>query len=161
MNKIILMGRLTKEPETETTVNNNLHTKFNLAVDRRFSREGYQQTDFIPISVWGKSAEFASMYFKKGMRVVVVGRLELNNYVDKQTGQNRTFTQVTAEELHFAESKKTSNDPFAGGYNMDSQNQIKPENVKDDVQFSDISEDSAFNIDEDPFETVDDVNFNE
>lgn len=162
MNKVILMGRLTKDPETETTVNNNLHAKFNIAVDRRFTRDGAQQADFIPISVWGKNAEFASMYFKKGMRVAVVGRIEINNYQDKQSGQNRTFTQVTAEELHFADAKRDSNDPFAGGYNnMNSQNQIRPENIKDDVQFSDISEDSAFNIDGDPFETVDDINFNE
>lgn len=109
LNKVILLGRLTKDPELETTANNNLHAKFTLAVDRRFVREGMQQTDFIPISVWGKTAEFVSMYFKKGMRVAVSGRLEVNSYQDKQSGQNRTFTQVTAEEVYFADGKKGGN----------------------------------------------------
>lgn len=160
MNKVNLMGRLTRDPEIETTVNNNLHARFTIAVDRRFAKEGYQSADFIPISVWGKTAEFASMYFKKGMRVAVSGRLEVNQYTDKATGQQRTFTQVTGEELYFADSKRdgsNNNDPFSA---PSSQNQYANSDV-DDVQFSDISDDSSFNIDNDPFETVDDINFNE
>lgn len=132
MNKIIIMGRLVKDPETETTVNNKLHAKFTLAVERKFSREEGQKTDFIPISVWGKSAEFASMYFKKGLRVSIVGRLELNNYIDKQTGRNRTFTQVTAEELYFADAKKeNSQDIFNAeeSFNLDLDDEIKFEDI--------------------------------
>lgn len=132
MNKIIIMGRLVKDPETETTVNNKLHARFTLAVERKFSREGGQKTDFIPISVWGKSAEFASMYFKKGLRVSIVGRLELNNYTDKQTGKNRTFTQVTAEELYFADGKKeNSQDIFNAeeSFSLDLDDEIKFEDI--------------------------------
>lgn len=171
MNKVNLLGRLTKDPEIETTVNNNLHARFTIAVDRRFAREGYQNVDFVPVSVWGKSAEFASMYFKKGMRVGISGRLEFNQYTDKATNQQRTFAQVTAEDLYFADGRKDAGsgynqDPFAARPNQnnyvsqDPQSQFQDSDV-DDVQFSDIKGDDSFNIENDPFETVDDVNFNE
>ena len=73
MNKVILMGRLTKDPMIETTAVGTLYTKFTIAVDRRFAKEGSQQADFIPVTAWGKTAEFITMYFKKGVRMAIVG----------------------------------------------------------------------------------------
>lgn len=105
MNKVVLIGRLTKDPEIASTQSGHLNARFNLAVNRKFAKEGCQDTDFIPISVWGKTAEFVSMYFKKGMRIAVAGRLEVNTFTDKD-GKNRTFTQVVGEEVDFADGKR-------------------------------------------------------
>ena len=101
------MGRLTKDPEiryTQTT--NTMVASFNLAVNRRFVKEGQErQADFINIVAWGKTAEFVSKYFKKGQQVAVAGRIETRNYDDAQ-GQKRYVTEVIAEEVYFADSKK-------------------------------------------------------
>lgn len=79
---------------------------FNLAVNRRFVKEGQErQADFISIVAWGKTAEFVSKYFKKGQQVAVAGRIETRNYDDAQ-GQKRYVTEVIAEEVYFADSKK-------------------------------------------------------
>lgn len=159
MNKVILMGRLTKDPMIETTAAWTLYTKFTIAVDRRFAKEGSQQADFIPVTAWGKTAEFITMYFKKGVRMAIVGSLEVNSFQDRETMQNRTFTQVRADEVYFADGKRDNNQNTAQFGSFDNQNQIRPNNVKDDVQFTDISESSAFNIDN--VETIDDIHFDE
>lgn len=159
MNKVILMGRLTKKPIIETTGNGTLYTRFSVAVDRRFAKEGSQQTDFIQVVAWGKIAEFITMYFDKGVRIAIIGSLEVNTYQDKETMQNRTYTQVRADEVYFADGKKGGNQNTAQFGSFDNQNQIRPESVKDDVQFTDISESSAFNIDN--VETIDDIHFDE
>ena len=107
MNKVILMGRLTKDPKiryTQTT--NTMVASFNLAVNRRFVKEGQErQADFISIVAWGKTAEFISKYFKKGQQVAVAGRIETRNY-DDNNGQKHYVTEVIAEEVYFADSKK-------------------------------------------------------
>lgn len=107
MNKVILMGRLTKDPEiryTQTT--NTMVASFNLAVNRRFVKEGQErQADFISIVAWGKTAEFISKYFKKGQQVAVAGRIETRNYDDKD-GKKVYVTEVVAEETYFADSKR-------------------------------------------------------
>ena len=107
MNKIILMGRLTKEPEVRyTQTNNTLVASFTLAVNRRFTREGDQQTaDFINCSAWAKTGEFVSKYFKKGQQVAVVGRIQTRSWDDEQ-GQKHFITDVVAEEVYFADSKR-------------------------------------------------------
>ncbi len=107
MNKTILLGRLTKEPETRYTQNSNIQvTSFTLAVNRRFVKEGEErQADFINIVAWNKTAEFVSKYFKKGQQVAVVGRLQSRTWDDQQ-GQKHYATDVAAEEVYFAESKK-------------------------------------------------------
>lgn len=105
LNKSILIGRLTRDVEVKYTQNNKAVASFTLAVNRKYSKEGEQQADFIPIVTWGKSAEFASKYFKKGMQVSVVGRIETRSW-DDQNGQKRYATEVIAEELGFAESRK-------------------------------------------------------
>ena len=108
LNKSILIGRLTRDVEVKYTQNNKAVASFTLAVNRKYSKEGEQQADFIPIVTWEKSAEFASKYFKKGMQVSIVGRIETRSW-DDQNGQKRYATEVIAEELGFAEGRKNDN----------------------------------------------------
>lgn len=112
MNKIMLLGRLTKDVETRyTQTNNSLVATFTLAVNRRFAKEGEErQTDFINIVAWGKTGEFCSQYFKKGLQVALVGRLQTRSYEDNN-GQKKYITEVIAEEVYFADSnnRQTTN----------------------------------------------------
>lgn len=104
MNKVILVGRLTRDPETrqagETTV-----TRFSIAVDRRFKQEGGQAADFPSIVAFGKTAEFISKYFHKGMKIALEGRIQTGSY--EKDGVNHYTTDVIAEAVEFAESKRT------------------------------------------------------
>ncbi|MCI8272879.1 MAG: single-stranded DNA-binding protein [Clostridia bacterium] len=105
MNKVVLMGRLTADPETKyTQTNNKMVVNFKLAVSRRFAKEGEKQTDFIDITAWSKTAEFISKYFKKGQQVGIIGRLEQKEWENAE-GKRQSKTQVVAEEVHFADSK--------------------------------------------------------
>lgn len=112
MNKVILMGRLTRDPECTNTQNNNLLVaKFSLAVNRRFVKEGEErQADFINITTFGKTAEFVQKYFKKGQQVAVIGRIQTRSWetTNEATGETakRYATDVIAEEVYFADSKK-------------------------------------------------------
>lgn len=109
MNKVILMGRLTKDPEVRyTQANNTQVTSFTLAVNRRFTKEGEQQADFINCIAWSKTAEFVSKYFKKGQQVAVVGRIQVRNYEDDK-GTKHYITEIIAEEVYFADSNKEGN----------------------------------------------------
>lgn len=100
------MGRLTKDPEVRYTQTNNIMVaSFSLAVNRRFTKEGEQQADFINIVAWNKTAEFVSKYFRKGQQVAVVGRIQTRNYEDDK-GTKHYITEVIAEEVYFADSKK-------------------------------------------------------
>ena len=107
MNKTILMGRLTKDPDTRYTQTTNTQvTSFTLAVNRRFAKQGEErQADFINIVAWNKTAEFVSKYFKKGQQVGVIGRIQTRNYDDEQ-GTKHYITEVIAEEVYFAGDKK-------------------------------------------------------
>ena len=111
MNKVILMGRLTRDPEVRyTQTNNTLVASFSLAVNRRFTRPGEErQADFINIVAWSKLGEFCSKYFKKGQQVGTIGRLKVRNWEDEQ-GQKRYVTEVVAEEAYFADSKRDGAD---------------------------------------------------
>ena len=116
MNKVILLGRLTRDPEVRyTQTNNTLVTSFTLAVNRRFVRQGEErQADFINIVAWSKLGEFCSKYFKKGQQVGIVGRIQTRNWDDDQ-GVKHYVTEVVAEEAYFADSKRdqtTGNDTF-------------------------------------------------
>jgi single-strand DNA-binding protein len=115
MNKVILMGRLTKDPELRyTTTNNVARCTFSIAVDRKFSRPGEEkQTDFFNIVAWRNQAEFCSKYFTKGMRVAVVGSLQNRNWDDNE-GKKHTITEVVAEEVHFADARKNDGGPAYG-----------------------------------------------
>ena len=114
MNKVILMGRLTRDPEVRyTQTNNTVVASFSLAVNRRFVRQGEErQADFINIVSWNKTAEFVSKYFSKGQQVGVIGRIQTRNYDDEQ-GVKHYITEVIAEEVYFAGEKKekAQNDP--------------------------------------------------
>ncbi|MCT4542052.1 MAG: single-stranded DNA-binding protein [Vallitalea sp.] len=106
MNKVILMGRLTKDPEVRYSQSAQplAIARYTLAVNRRFKREGEPDADFINIVSFGKSGEFAEKYFKKGQQVCIVGRLQVRSY-DDANGTRKWMTEVIAEEQHFAESK--------------------------------------------------------
>lgn len=106
MNKVILLGRLTKDTELLTSSNDKFVGKFRLAVPIKYAKEGEERkTDFINIISFGKLAEFTGKFFKKGQQVLVCGRLEINQYEDEQ-GEMLYITQIIAEELDFADSKK-------------------------------------------------------
>jgi len=106
MNKVILMGRLTKDPDMRGE-GTNLVARYSLAVDRRFKdNDGNYQTDFINIIVFGKGAEFAEKYLKKGTKVVVTGRIQTGSYTNKEGAKIYT-TDVIVEDQEFAESKSS------------------------------------------------------
>ena len=116
MNKVVLMGRLTRDPETRYTQGNNTAVcSFSLAVNRRFKQEGQPDADFINIVAWAKTAEFVGKYFTKGQQVAVIGRIQTRNYDDKD-GKKIFVTEVVAEEVYFADSKKEPNVTTSAGF---------------------------------------------
>lgn len=120
MNKVILLGRLTRDPEVRYTqgADSMCVARYTLAVDRRFKRENDQQTaDFIGCIAFGKNAEFAEKYFKQGTKIAITGRIQTGSYTNKD-GQKVYTTDVVIEEQEFAESKKDSQDnaPAAPSY---------------------------------------------
>lgn len=110
MNKVILMGRLTRDPEIRVSVATNVTTaKFTLAVDRRYKKEGEQQTaDFINCTAFGKTAESIERYLHQGTKIAVVGRIQTGSYTNKD-GNKVYTTDVIVEEYEFAESKNANN----------------------------------------------------
>ena len=113
LNRIILMGRLTRDPELRRTQNGIAVTSFSLAVDRDFkSQGGEKETDFIDIVVWRQTAEFVSKYFTKGRMAVVEGRLQIRDWKDRE-GNNRRSAEVQADNVYFGDSKR---DSAGGGY---------------------------------------------
>jgi single-strand DNA-binding protein len=113
VNKVILVGRLTRDPEVKNTTTGKAVATFTLAVDRRFkNKDGQKEADFVPIVVWGKQAEFAGQYLSKGSQIGVSGRLQVRSY-DAQDGQRRYVTEVVADEINFlSSSRKDSNAGF-------------------------------------------------
>ena len=109
MNKVILMGRLTKNPEIKYAGKDNdmAVARYKLAVNRRYKREGEQESDFISCVTFGKSAEFAQKYLRKGIRIVVSGRISTGNYKDKD-GKTIYTTDVLVEEHEFAQNKESN-----------------------------------------------------
>lgn len=115
LNKIVLMGRLTRDPELRRTQSGTAVTSFSLAVDRDFkSQSGEKETDFIDIVAWRSTAEFVSKYFSKGRMAVVEGRLQLRDWTDKEGGKRRS-AEVVAENVYFGDSKR---DADGGGFNQ-------------------------------------------
>lgn len=109
MNKIVLMGRLTRDPEVRYSqgANATAVARYSLAVDRRFKRDGEPTADFINCVAFGRIAEFAEKYFRQGLKVVVTGRIQTGNYTNKD-GVRVYTTDVVVEEQEFAESKAVS-----------------------------------------------------
>lgn len=108
INKCILMGRLTKDPELRTTNNGTNVSTFTIAVDTGYGEE--KKTDFINCVAWKKTAEFISKYFSKGQMIIVLGRISTRTYEDKN-GDKKYITEVIANEVQFGESKKTESAP--------------------------------------------------
>ncbi len=105
MNKVILTGRLTKDPDIRYTTSDKSVASFSLAVDRRHSSEQGPTVDFIPCIAWTKLADWAGNYLSKGSKILIEGRLQVRSY-DAQDGSKRYVTEVIASEIEFAESKK-------------------------------------------------------
>lgn len=111
MNKVELLGRLTRDPDIRYSNSEEsiAVARFNLAVERRHRKDGQTEADFIRCVAFGRSAEFAEKYLHKGTKIVLVGRIQTGNYTN-QDGQKIYTTDVVAEEMYFAESKKEGSD---------------------------------------------------
>ena len=129
MNRIILMGRITKDPDTRQNGESTV-TRFSIAVDRKFKREGDATADFINCVAFGKTAEFISKYFFKGNRIAVVGRIQTGSYTNKD-GVKVYTTDVVVEEAEFCESKskteKAETTPEDDGFMTVEDNEIDSE----------------------------------
>lgn len=133
MNKVILMGRLTKEPEIRYTSGNNTAVcSFTLAVNKRFQKQGEERkADFINCQAWDKTAEFIGKYFQKGSQVAVIGRIQTRTWDDNE-GKKHYVTEVVVEETYFADSKRgegstvkpQTNDGSDGFYPMDDDDEL-------------------------------------
>jgi single-strand DNA-binding protein len=114
LNKIFIMGRLTRDPELRRTQNGTAVAGFALAVDRDFKNaDGTKETDFIEVVAWRSSAEFVSKYFTKGRMAIVEGRLQIRDWTDKN-GNKRRNAEVVADNVYFGDSKKEGDS--SGGY---------------------------------------------
>lgn len=117
LNHIVLMGRLTRDPELRRTGSGVAVASFTLAVDRDFAAQGAEkETDFVDIVAWRNTAEFVSRYFTKGRMAVVTGRLQIRNWQDKE-GNKRRSAEVVADNVYFGDSKR---DGAAGGFDQTS-----------------------------------------
>ncbi len=116
MNKVILMGRLTRDPEVRYSAGENATAvaRYTLAVDRRFRRDGDATADFISCVSFGRTAEFAEKYFRQGLKICVTGRIQTGSYTNRE-GQKVYTTEVVVEEQEFAESKSAS-DSYAASH---------------------------------------------
>jgi single-strand DNA-binding protein len=134
MNKVILIGRLTREVEVYKS-NDSTVAKYSLAVDRKFNRE-QQQADFINCVAFGKSGEFAEKHLRKGMKIAVVGRLQTGSYKNKD-GQTIYTTDVVVEEHEFCESKQQSNEqPSQSPYGSIGEDFVSiPDGIEEELPF--------------------------
>ena len=130
MNKVILMGNLTRDPEIRYTQGEKTMAiaRFSLAINRRFSREGETNVDFFNCTAFGKQAEFVEKYFRQGSRMLLVGRVQNDNYTNKN-GEKVYSVQIMADEIEFAERKQARGN-----------NNSEPEQKQDDDDFMEIPE---------------------
>lgn len=137
LNRVILMGRLTKDPELKQTPNNISVATFSLAVDRNYqSDKDNKQTDFINIVAWRHTAEFVGKYFTKGQLVAVEGSIQTRSYQDKD-GNNRTVFEVVADQVYFTEKKQNG------------ENKSQSESsAKDSFQVGDLGDFEEFDSDD-------------
>lgn len=138
MNRVILLGRLTRDPEARYSQGENAScvARYTLAVDRRFHREGEASADFINCVAFGKQGEFAEKYLKQGTKIAIVGRIQTGSY-KKQDGTTVYTTDVVVEEQEFAESKASQG-------NAGTSKQVQPTDTFMDIP-DDIAEDLPFN----------------
>lgn len=143
MNKVILMGRLTRDPEVRygSGENSTAVARYTIAVDRRFKRDGEQNTDFIGCVAFGRNAEFAEKYLRQGTKIVLTGRIQTGSYTNRD-GQKVYTTDIVVEEQEFAESKAAGNGgqnnysrPSAATSDADGFMNI-PDGIDDELPFS-------------------------
>ena len=133
MNKIMLIGRLTKDPELRYTQGGTAVANFTLAVNRRFTNQnGEREADFINCQAWQKTAEFVANYFKKGQQMALEGRLQVRSY-DGNDGQRKLVTEVVAEQIEFCGSKGNSYGSGSGSGGSTSE----PESLGYEIPFDD------------------------
>ena len=114
LNKVIIMGRLVKDPELRRTQSGVAVTTFRIAVDRDFkSQDGSKQADFFDVVAWRSTAEFVSKYFTKGRMAVVEGRLQTRDWTDREGGK-RVATEIVADNIYFGDSKRDSAGEYGG-----------------------------------------------
>lgn len=134
MNKVILMGRLTRDPEVRYTQGDEpvAIARYNLAVDRKYKKEGEQTADFVSCVAFGKNGQFAEKYFHKGMKIAITGRIQTGSYTN-QKGDKVYTTDIVVEEHYFAESKgdsqpKAQPEPDSGFMSV-------PDGIENDLPF--------------------------
>lgn len=142
MNKVILMGRLTRDPEVRYTQGEKplAIARYSLAVNRRFKRDGQPDVDFINVVAFGRDGEFVEKYLKKGMQMTIVGRIQTGSYTDKE-GNKKYTTEVIVEEHHFAESKRSFEERVSGGESAPSANNSSKESTGGFVPVDDFEDD--------------------
>ena len=128
MNKVILMGRLTRDPDVRYSQGENATAvaRYTLAVDRRFRRDGDQTADFIGCVAFGRQAEFAEKYLRQGTKIAITGRIQTGSYTNRE-GQKVYTTDVVVEEQEFAESKAAASEHSVGYQQQNSFQQSMPE----------------------------------
>lgn len=128
LNNVIIMGRLTRDPELRRTQGGTAVTSFTMAVDRDFkAQSGEKETDFIDVVAWRNTGEFAAKYLAKGRMAAVEGRIQVRDWQDKD-GNRRKSVEVVADNVYFADSKRDS----------------KPQESRDDQEFDEIEDDGDF-----------------
>lgn len=130
MNTIIIMGRLTRDPEIRYSKDSKAIARVSIAVDRRFKQEGQPEADFFNLVGFGKTAEFIEKYFHKGMKALVAGELRNNNYTGKD-GTKYYTDDIIISSIEFAESKKADNSAPADDFNP-----FVPEGIDEELPFN-------------------------
>lgn len=141
LNRITIMGRLTRDPELRYTQSQTPVASFTLAVDRDYSGKdgGEKQTDFIDCVAWRQTAEFVSKYFSKGRMAVVAGRLQIRTWTDKDDNKRRS-AEIIAESIYFGDSKKADD----GGYNRSNDDYSVPSyGDYGTIQFTELEDDDG------------------
>ena len=119
LNKAILGGRLTADPELKQTSSGIAHTSFTIAVNRQYRKDDEQAADYITVTAWRQRAEFVTRYFKKGSSICIIGQIQTRTYDDKD-GNKHKLTEVIADEVHFVDSKgETFDDGEPSEYEAD------------------------------------------
>lgn len=137
LNKIIIMGRLTRDPELRRTGSGTAVTSFSLAIDRDFKgQNGEKETDFVDVVCWRATAEFVSKYFTKGRMAIVEGRLQIRDWTDKD-GNKRRSAEVVADNVYFGDSKRDD----SGGYHTAAYGAPAPVDAHSD--FAEIGEEDS------------------
>lgn len=139
MNKAILMGRITADPELRQTANGTACTSFTIAVDRRRSKDGLKETDFIRCTAWRQRAEFICKYFTKGSMILIVGNIQTRSW-DDPNGKKQYATDILVDETYFTGEKR---EQTAGGNNNSSDNTYS--------NFEDLAPGDFVNLDDMPF----------